>query len=219
MAKKTWAEKWGSSPVNYNRPPEALAKELKKIRTLTARRVKSLNKGKYFSYAAEAYNQNMKQLYINGKAPYIKDMSYQQIEKELRVHHGFWEAKTSTSLGAKSEIVNQSINFFGKTAKGKPVHIMTTDEAREAWKLFNEFYNMYKESTAKYDSFRLQTMIGAAMKDTYFNPDDFSGELQKIHAMMEMDFEQPFENEEEIQKATEIYHSFDYNSFVKGFKF
>ena len=87
---KTKAEKFGASTVDYTNA-EFVKKQLREIRTATARRIASLNKDpKTFSYAAYQFDQNMKSTYLGGKQPSIEKMSFQQMERELRMHHQFW---------------------------------------------------------------------------------------------------------------------------------
>jgi len=160
MPKQTWAESWGSKPVDYDRDPEELAKELKKVRNMTARRVSSLNKTKAFSFAAFQYEQTMKKQYIHGKQPNINTMKYQAIEKELRIHHQFWSAQTATKRGAYKEQVAQSKRIFGVDSKGKPTRLMTFDEGKEFWSAYYEFANMYKKEKTYLDSNRVQRILG-----------------------------------------------------------
>lgn len=189
MAKKTWAEKWGGNPVDYTRTSNELAKELKKVRSATTRRMAAIKRNNTFSYAAEAYQAKIKSIYMLGKMPDISSMSYQRIERELRIHHDFWSAKTSSIKGAKDTIREMSANFFGSDKRGRPRHILNESELSEVWSLYHEFQNMYKESSAKYDSYRLQTVIGAAFESEVFDPKDFAQTLKSIRSAMEVDFE------------------------------
>lgn len=166
MAKKTWAETWGSKPVDYSRPQETLAKELQKLRNLTARRVASLKKNKAFSYATYQYEQNMKQNFLVRKP--VSEMGYRQIERELRIIHDFWASKTSTLKGAREEQLEQSARIFGgKTDKNGriiPTRILSYEESKKFWAAKDEFYRLNPDATARFDSHRVQTLIGEAME-------------------------------------------------------
>lgn len=203
MAKKTWAERWGESPVDYTRSIQALSKELKKIRNLTARRIASLKKGKAYSYAAYQYEQSMQKTYLKGMQPNVSQMSYQQLERELRMHHQFWASKTATQKGAKEELYRQSSAIFGTTKSGRPSRLMTLEEGRAFWSAYHEFYNMYKDSTAKYDSNRLQRVIGAALDARDFNNVDMTKLLADARKAMEEDFDNPFETSLDIARRME----------------
>ena len=172
MARKTWAEKWGEEQPDYSMGKGSMKKLLKKVRTMTARRVQSLNKKNAFSYAAQQFNQSMKRTYLNGTAPSLENMTYRQMERELRMHHQFWSSKTATERGSRAEQVEQSKRIFGTDAKGRPIRVMTFEESKLFWSAYEEFFNMYKNSSAAFDSDRIQQAIGEAMaaEDGYFSP-------------------------------------------------
>ena len=193
MAKKTWAETWGSKPVDYYRPVEALEKELRKLRTLTARRIASLKKNKAFSYATYQYEQNMKQNFLVRKP--VSEMGYRQIERELRIIHDFWAAKTSTLKGAREEQLEQSARIFGgKTDKNGriiPTRILSYEESKKFWAAKEEFYRLNPDATARFDSHRVQTIIGEAMEQVMTGP-----ELDIIHLLKTV--RQQLDAEEEV---------------------
>ena len=82
--RQTWAEKWGQSNPDYSIGKKSMASLLKKVRASTTRRISSLTKKKSFSYAANQFNQSIKKTYLSGQMPKIEDMSYKQMERELR---------------------------------------------------------------------------------------------------------------------------------------
>lgn len=188
MAKPTWAEKWGSQPVDYNRPREVLEKELRKLRNLTARRTASLSKKNAFSYALYQYDQNMKKNFLVRQD--VAELTRNQLEKELRIIHDFWSSKTSTYKGAREEQIIQSTRIFGKTKAGKPRRVLTIEEARKFWSVYDEFYNMYKEGTAKYDSNRVQQIIGEAYVEKDFSNIDMVQFLDEVRTRLEQDYEE-----------------------------
>ena len=163
-SKKTWAEKWGESTPDYTMGKKAMAKTLQKVRQSTTRRVASLTSKKAFSYAAHQFNQSIKKTYLSGKLPKIENMSYKQMERELRYHHQFWSSKTSTERGSRAEQIEQSKRIFGTKKGGQPIRIMTFDESKLYWAVHDEFYNMYADSTARFDSSRVQQAVGVAMQ-------------------------------------------------------
>lgn len=160
---QTWAEKWGKSNVDYTAGKDELAAILKKVRSSTARRVASLKKSGAFSYAAMQFEQTMKKTYFNGKLPDIDKMSWQAIERELRSHHQFWAAKTSSSSGARKEQIEQSKRIWGVDKSGKPLRVMSFDESKAYWSAYEEFNKIYKGSLARFDSNRIQQAIGSIM--------------------------------------------------------
>lgn len=177
---KTKAERWGAGLVDYTNA-QAVEKQLREIRTATARRIASLNKNpKNFSYAAYQFEQNMKQTYIGGKQPPIEKMSFQQMERELRMHHLFWASKTSTAAGAKDETLRQSARIFGVDKFGRLNRIMGKNAGREFWKVYNEFYRVYKDSTAKLDSYRVQELIGEQLNRIISDDADLMQILQQV---------------------------------------
>lgn len=188
MAKPTWAEKWGSQSVDYNRPREELEKELKKLRNLTTRRTASLSKKNAFSYALYQYDQNMKKNFLVRKD--VTELTRNQLEKELRIIHDFWSSKTSTYKGAREEQIIQSTRIFGVTKAGKPRRILTIEEARKFWLVYDEFHNMYKEGTAKYDSNRVQQIIGEAYVEKDFSNIDMVQFLDEVRTRLERDYEE-----------------------------
>lgn len=178
MPKQTWAESWGSKPVDYNRTTDELAKELKKVRNLTSRRVASLNRKKSFSFASYQYDQSMGKQYIHGKQPDIKTMSYQAIEKELRIHHQFWSSETATEKGSKSQQIAQSKRIFGVDQKGRPRRLMSFDEGKAFWAAYYEFQNLYRADKTYLDSNRIQRILGETMFGTESEDFDLLRALQ-----------------------------------------
>lgn len=163
---KTWAENWGSSSVNYNRSPEDLAKELKKVRNLTSRRVASLKRKSAFSFATYQFEQNMERNYIHGKQPDVSSMTYQAIEKELRIHHQFWSSETATAKGSKNQQVAQSKRIFGVDQRGRPRRVMSFEEGKAFWAAYYEFQNLYRADKTYLDSNRVQRILGEAIFGT-----------------------------------------------------
>lgn len=177
---KTKAERWGASLVDYTNA-QMVEKQLREIRTATARRIASLNKNpKTFSYSAYQFEQNMKQTYIGGNQPPIESMTFQQMEKELRMHHQFWASKTSTAAGARDETLRQSERIFGVDKFGRLNRIMGKNAAREFWRVYGEFYRVYKDSTAKLDSYRVQELIGEQLNSIISNDADLMQILQQV---------------------------------------
>lgn len=196
MPKRTWAEKWGAVEPDYTIGKKSMASLLKKVRTATARRVASLSKKKAFSYAAQQYTQSIKKTYMSGNLPKIENMSYKQMERELRYHHQFWSSKTSSESGSRSEQIEQSSRIFGVDAKGKPRRLMSFDESKAFWAAYEEFYNMYKDSSARFDSSRIQQAIGSAMSssDGYISPDaDLVETLEQ--AMRKLEYQSSMEEQ------------------------
>lgn len=215
MERKTWAEKWGESPVNYAKPKTELAKELKKVRNLTARRTASLEKKSAYSYANYQFKQSMEKNYIHGQQPDVNQMSYRQIERELRIHHQFWSSKTATEAGAKAEQYAQSKRIFGETKSGKPRRLLGIEEAKKFWSVYDEFYNMYKEGTAKYDSNRVQQLIGEQMSSVDLYDVDMIQLLEDVRESLEKEFN-PFESSLEMARKMnkEVFNS-DGNDFYE----
>lgn len=177
---KTKAERWGASSVDYT-DAESVKKQLREIRTATARRVASLNKDtKTFSYAAFQFDQNMKNTYLNGKQPPIDKMTFQQMERELRMHHQFWASKTSTAAGAKDEMLRQSERIFGVDQSGRLNRVIGKNAGREFWRAYDEFYRVFKDSTAKLDSYRVQQVIGEQLNRIISNDADLMQILQEV---------------------------------------
>lgn len=167
--RKTKMEKWGAIPVDYTKRPNEstdqytnrLRKELKNVRQQTARRLAALNKNsKFFSYAGYAFEQEMKKMYL--KVPSVNQLDYQGVEKELRMHHQFWASKTSSEKGMRDETLRQSARIFGIDQSGRINRVFTKDEGREYWKTYYKFYELNHEGTAKYDSNRIQRILGEA---------------------------------------------------------
>ena len=194
--RQTWAEKWGQSNPDYTIGKKAMASLLKKVRSSTTRRISSLAKKKSFSYAANQFNQSIKKTYLTGKMPSVENMSYKQMERELRYHHQFWSSKTATESGARSEQVEQSKRIFGVDKRGRPLRVMSFEESRAFWAAYEEFFNMYKDSTARFDSSRVQQAIGSAMsmRDGFI---DREADLVKIlsNAMDNLEYQSAMEEQ------------------------
>ena len=194
--RQTWAEKWGQSNPDYTIGKKAMASLLKKVRSSTTRRISSLAKKKSFSYAANQFNQSIKKTYLAGKMPSVENMSYKQMERELRYHHQFWSSKTATERGARSEQVEQSKRIFGVDERGRPLRVMSFDESRAFWAAYEEFFNMYKDSTARFDSSRVQQAIGSAMsmRDGFI---DKEADLVKVlsEAMESLEYQSALEEQ------------------------
>ena len=203
MTKKTWAEAWGEEQPDYSMGKSAMKKLLRKIRTSTARRVQSLSKQKSFSYAARQFDQSMKKTYLGGKTPNLNTMTYRQMERELRMHHQFWSSKTATVKGAREEQIEQSKRIFGMKG-GKPTRVMTYEESVAFWKAYDEFYNMYKNSTSRFDSTRIQQVLGNAMT--------MGGEFFDVDADLVMLLEDAMEElERRAEYEEQGYEYQDYN--------
>lgn len=201
---KTKAERWGASSVDYTNH-ELVKKQLKEIRTATTRRVASLNKDpKTFSYAAYQFEQNMKRTYLGGRQPSIEKMSWQEMERELRMHHQFWESKTSTAAGARDETLRQSERIFGTDQSGRLNRVIGKDAGREFWKAYDEFYRVFKDSTAKLDSYRVQRLMGEQLQRLISDDADLMQILQEVKDELdEMDESPKFtgEGQELIMRA------------------
>lgn len=192
---KTKAEKWGASLVDYTNEA-AVEKKLKEIRTATARRVASLNKDpKTFSYSAFQFEQNMKSTYLGGRQPSIEKMTFQQMERELRMHHQFWASKTSTLAGAKDETLRQSERIFGVDESGRLNRVIGKDAGREFWKAYDEFYRVFKDSTAKLDSYRVQQLMGEQLQRIISDDADLMQILQEVKKELDEMDEAKFTNE------------------------
>lgn len=205
MAKKTWAERWGESDVDYSNKLE-VAKLVKKLRNLTARRLASLNKSNSFSYAAHQLTEQLKELYMFGKLPSIENTSWQTLEKELRHYHDFWSSKTASKAGAKKEQIAQSARIFGTDVKGRPVRTLTLQEGREYWKAYKQFYELYGHEATHLDSNRVQRILGESI-EKIFNPDiDLISYLHSILEIAQTEFERgkPFSANELAGQATAL---------------
>lgn len=201
---RTKAERWGASSVDYTNA-EAVKKQLREIRTSTARRVASLNKDpRTFSYAAYQFEQSIKQTYVGGKQPSIEKMSFQQMERELRMHHQFWASKTSTAAGAKDETLRQSERIFGTDQSGRLNRVIGKNAGREFWKAYDEFYRVFKDSTAKLDSYRVQRLMGEQLNRIITDDADLMQILQEVkNELDEMDESPKFtgEGQELVMRA------------------
>lgn len=182
---RTKAERWGASSVDYTNE-ESVRKQLREIRTATARRIASLNRDtKTFSYAGYQFDQNMKQTYIGGKQPPIEKMTFQQMERELRMHHQFWASKTSTAAGAKDETLRQSERIFGTDQSGRLNRVIGKDAGREFWRAYDEFYRVFKDSTAKLDSYRVQQLMGEQLNRIVSDDADLMQILQEVKSELD----------------------------------
>ena len=187
MAKKTKAEHWGESQVNYNRPLEDLRIELKQIRRATERRLEALARNRSFSYAKESLERQLKKVYLNGMKPDVNKLKFQQVEKELAMYHKFWSSSTSTVKGAKEEQIKQSARIFGKDTRGRPRRVLTLEEGRLFWAAYARFKESYKETT-QYDSRRILRLLGEHM-GTVLDPDtDWAEFLEKFYQEVEADY-------------------------------
>lgn len=187
MAKKTKAEQWGESQVNYNRPLEELRKELKQIRRATERRLEALARNRSFSYSKEALERQIKKTYMNGVKPDVNKLKFQQVEKELAMYHKFWSSSTSTVKGAKEEQIKQSARIFGKDTKGRPRRVLTLEEGRLFWAAYDRFKESYQETT-QYDSRRILRLLGEHM-GTVLDPDtDWVEFLENFYQEVEADY-------------------------------
>lgn len=208
--KKTWAERWGESPVDYEMGDEEMRKLLKKVRNLTARRMASLEKGNSFSYAAMQFDQAMKKTYLGGKLPDVNKMKWQAVERELRSHHQFWSSKTSTTSGARAEQVEQSKRIWGVDKSGKPARLMTFEESKAFWSAYEEFNNIYKGSIARYDSNRIQQAVGQVFSNVGFWITD-------LKALSEAAMEHLKLQSEMAEKLGTDFEDFDPNNPNKAF--
>lgn len=205
MAKKTWAERWGESEVNYSNKAE-VEKTLRKIRNLTARRLASLAKSNSFSFAAYQLTEQLKEMYMFGKLPKIEDMTWRTVEEELRHYHDFWSSKTATKEGAKKEQISQSARIFGTSPNGKPNRIMTLEEGRAYWSAYKKFNELYGHESTHLDSNRIQRILGESV-EKIFDPNlDLISYLHSVLELAQYEFERgtPFTDAELEGHATAL---------------
>lgn len=188
MAKKTWAERWGSRQVDYS-SKESVYSQLRKIRKLTERRLASLENHESFSFAKYQLDQILKKNYLNGRLPDIDTMTWQDRERELRWYHQFWASKTATLSGSKQEQIRQSIRLFGADKRGRPARLLTLEEGRTYWEVYNKYYELHGAESTHLDSNRVQRIIGESI-NTILNPDlDLVNYLKLIKYELEGEYE------------------------------
>ena len=202
MAKKTWAERWGESEVDYSNK-ETVEKTLRKIRNLTARRVASLRGSDSFSFAEDQLTKQMKKLYMFGKLPDLEQLGWQTKEQELRLYHQFWASKTATKAGSRNEQIRQSIRLFGTDSRGKPLRLLTIEEGRAYWDVYDKYYELHGEESTHLDSNRVQRILGESI-NTILNPDmDLVHYLNLVKFDLEHEHDRgvPFSDEELASRA------------------
>lgn len=185
--RKTKWEKWGGEQDWFKQASkmtnEELEKALRDVKKATERRVSSLKKQRVDSYAAYVYGEEKYFLKRAGS-------SRPSMLHALSVYHDFWASRTSTREGARAVNREQDIRLFGKTvsARGKetPKYRLSQEERTEFWAAYMEFYKQYKNDTSKYDSHRVQRIIGEAFKD--IRGEDFLSRLEMIHEAVERDY-------------------------------
>lgn len=185
MPKKTWAEQWGEKEIDWTMKETEMRKLAKKVQNLTERRIKSIERQGYYSYAGD----KLREQWAESTKP-ISRMNRWELSSRLAELHHFWESKTSTLKGAKEEIERQSARIFGTNQKGRAVRRLTREEASAYWAAYDEFYNQYKGATARYDSFRLQRVLGSAFS---MNADganlDLMGLLEDVRRQMDAELD------------------------------
>lgn len=181
MAKrKTKLEEWGESELDLrSMSNEALRETLRATLTGTSRRIASLKKNKSFSYAMFRYEQEMQKTFING-VDGIKNLLNVDVNTDMRegyrkllqqavkTTHNFWASKTATKAGARKEQMEQSARIFGVDNRGRPNHVMTFEESKKYWSLYDEYYNMFPDRSRR-DSDRVQRYLGEVFAQTPYS--------------------------------------------------
>lgn len=187
--RKTKLEKWGGNTTWYEQVASMTRlqaiKFLRNIKLQTDRRMKSLARQGVDSYAAYKLSEELKNTRVN------KNSNKQKISALLSAYHDFWSSRTSTAAGAKAVNREQDIRIFGatQTIKGDyaPTYRMNRDEREKFWAAYMEFFHQYRNATTKYDSSRVQRIMGEAMRD--FGPGELQSRLDLIHKAVELDYE------------------------------
>ena len=205
MAKKTWAERWGSRDVDYSNA-ESVYSQLRKLRNLTQRRLESLENNESFSFAKYQLDQILKKNYLNGQLPDIDKMKWQDRERELRWYHQFWASQTSTVAGSKKEQIRQSIRIFGADKRGKPNRLLTLEEGRTYWEVYDKYYELHGSESTHLDSNRVQRIIGESINKIF----DPNIDLVKYLKLVKLDLEQEFQlgrnfTDEELARHAQFY--------------
>lgn len=198
--RKTKYEKWGGEQLSFKgHGVEYWRAELLKIRNATSRRVASLRKKGIVSEAM-AYLEQQEGL---GKTP-VSKMNYWQITAEVGKYHNFWSMKGSTESGAREINREQDIRIFGTDRYGRPIRTMTREERVQFWSLYSEFQNQYKAESIRYDSTRLQQMIGETLRPFHGGLAknlDVVSVLNTVREKMEADFERQEAQEVELSSV------------------
>ena len=187
--RRTKLEKWGGETTWYEQVAsmtrlQAL-KFLRNIKLQTERRIKSLARQGVDSYAAFKLQEELKGTRVT------KSSNKQKISALLSIYHDFWSSRTSTAAGAKAVNREQDIRIFGatETIKGDyaPTYRMSREEREKFWSAYMEFFHQYRNATSKYDSSRVQRIMGEAMRD--MGADELQSRLELIHKAVELDYE------------------------------
>lgn len=186
--RRTKMEKWGGKTTWYDQlkpmSRKAVYDMYKEVKRQTERRVKSLASKKADSYAAFKLQEELKGTKVS------KNSNKQKISAILSIYHDFWSSLTSTISGARAVNKEQDIRLFGAIGKGaaaRPAYSMSSDERTELWAAYMEFYHQYKSDVTKYDSNRIQRIIGEAFK--YMTADEIKSRLKLIHKAAEEDYD------------------------------
>lgn len=158
MSKKTWAEQWGETPVDWRMNKKAATRLLKKVMNLTKRRVKAIEKSGVYSPAVQhILHSPSGKNYLDTKISEIDTI--QKTTAMISILHDFWAAQSSSISGAKKLEKEQNARIWGTKANGTPLYTMNIDEARAYWALVNEYGRQHPETT-HFDSTRIQAVIG-----------------------------------------------------------
>lgn len=173
---KTKLEEWGDEQIDLRSMSNAeLRAVLKDSLTGTSRRISSLKRNESFSYAMFRYEQDMAKTFVNGNAGLKKllsvdpdkdrSRSYRELlQKAVKITHNFWASATSTKAGARKEQVEQSKRIFGVDKRGNPNRIISFEESKDFWALYDEYYNRFPDKQRR-DSDRVQRMLGEFFSD------------------------------------------------------
>lgn len=205
--RKTWAEKWGEQELDFSISTPELRKLTRKVANLTARRLSSIERQGYFSYAGDKLREE-----LSKREKPINKMNRFELSALIADYHHFWQAKTSTVRGAREELASQSGRIFGRDARGRPTRIMTRAEASAVWALKDEFERVYHD-TARYDSNRIQAVIGEVMiqrGNVNFADQNVMDYLDTVRTRLEEDYlREEEEYARKVREMDEVFHGGD----------
>lgn len=133
---------------------------LKTIRGQVTRTRKKL--GGNFSYAREALDRELNEMY-KGKKPSTAKLNASLVTKELAKYQSFFASKTSSAAGATQEQIEQSKRIFGVTENGEARRVLTFEESKAFWSLYESFYELHPNAFGRFDSDRVQQVLSQYM--------------------------------------------------------
>lgn len=160
-----------------------------------------LKGGEERRYYSNAY-ENIKEYYSKKGTPDVDNMPIEKIKSELYKLHDFFNAQGSTVSGARKIAKEQDIRIFGENPQGRPNYIMTSEQRKVFWNVYDEAAKSAGMASAIARSYSLEK-----------NGQEILGQIIRLTDPDEINFSNMYSR---FQKALNQFEDLSYGGRVKN---